>query len=61
VILVFSMFIIRGLKLEVAKKVVSVEPKLGKFSSPIKEEGLYVFPLLVVAAQLWADYERLEC
>jgi hypothetical protein len=55
------MFIIRGLKLEVAKKVVSVEPKLGKFSSPIKEEGLYVFPLLVVAAQLWADYERLEC
>ena len=60
-ILVCSMFIIRGLKLEVAKRVVSVEAELGKFSSPIKEEGLYVFPLLAVAAQLWADFERPEC
>jgi hypothetical protein len=45
VILVCSMFIIRGLKLEVAKRVVSVEPELGKFSSPIKEKGLYIFPI----------------
>ena len=52
---------IMGLKLEVAKRVVSVEPKLGKLSRPIKEEGLYVFPLLAVAAQLWADFERPEC
>jgi hypothetical protein len=60
VILVSSMFIM-GLKLEVAKRVVSVEPELGKFSSPIKEEALYVFPLLAVAAQLWADFERPDC
>jgi hypothetical protein len=60
VILVSSMFIIRARKLEVSKKVVSVEPELGKFSSPIKEKELYIFPLLVVDAQLWADYERLE-
>ena len=59
VILVFSMFIM-GLKLEVAKRVVSVEPELGNFSSLIKEEGLYIFPLLVVAVQIWADFERPE-
>ena len=61
VILVFSMFIIRARKLEVVKKVVSVEPELGKFSSPIKEKELYIFPLFEVAAQLLADYEQLEC
>ena len=60
VILVCSMYIIMGLKLEVAKRVVSVEPKLGKLSRLIKEEGLYIFPLLVVAVQIWADFERPE-
>ena len=39
--LVCRIFIIRGLKLEVAKRVASVEPKLVKLSTPIIVEELF--------------------
>ena len=39
--LVCRIFIVRGLKLVVAKRVVSVEPKLGKLSRPIIVEELF--------------------